>query len=50
MTEGYRYEIECVVCDTVCQVETPFDDDEPLFCPMCGTETEVTYLGDSDQV
>lgn len=48
MTEQFYYEMECVVCDTVVKLICNYEDDEPIHCPMCGTEAEVTYLGDSD--
>ena len=46
--EQYIWEIECAVCDSITKVACPYDDEEPLHCPMCGEEAEVTYLGDSD--
>ena len=48
METPYIYEVECPVCDSICKVAVPFDDDRPMNCPMCGEEGEVTFLGDSD--
>jgi hypothetical protein len=46
--ESYIFELECAICDNITRVVCNYDDDSPLFCPMCGEEAEVEYLGDSD--
>jgi rRNA maturation endonuclease Nob1 len=48
MMEQYIYQLECVVCDCISKVVASYDDETPEFCPMCGSEAEVEYLGDSD--
>lgn len=50
MMEQYIYELECVVCDSICKVICSYEDEKPEFCPMCGSEAEVEYLGDSDVI
>jgi|DEB0MinimDraft_6_1074348.scaffolds.fasta_scaffold00194_18 hypothetical protein len=47
MMESYIYQVECVICDGITKVVCSYDDDEPLYCPLCGEEAEVEYLGDS---
>lgn len=31
------YEIECVVCESVVEVIVHDSEEEPEYCPMCGT-------------
>ena len=34
------YEIECAVCETICEVIADENDQQPAFCPMCGSPIE----------
>lgn len=46
--EVIHYEIICHLCDSVTRVAVYENEEEPLHCPMCGTEVEADYVGDSD--
>lgn len=46
--EKYYYEMECYVCDSITRIVVIDEDEHPNFCPMCASDAEVKFLGDSD--
>lgn len=32
------YELECEVCDSITEVVVYDNDEEPQYCPMCGSQ------------
>ena len=38
----YEYEIACFVCDSEVDVKVYNDQEQPLFCPMCGEQASVS--------
>ena len=40
MSDRDSYEIECDVCESVCEVLAEEGEQEPSFCPMCGSPIE----------
>ena len=49
METPYIYEVECPVCDSICKVAVPYDDDRPLCCPMCGEEVEYEKFEEEEE-
>jgi DNA-directed RNA polymerase subunit RPC12/RpoP len=39
--EGDIFELFCVVCQTETEVSVVDSDEEPIYCPMCGSEIEI---------
>jgi len=43
-----EFEVYCAVCETYTNVFVMDCDEEPAFCPMCGTEADVREMGGED--
>jgi len=41
-----EYQIICHVCESDTHVIVDIDDQEPLYCPMCGSEAKIIELED----
>jgi rRNA maturation endonuclease Nob1 len=40
MGDTITYSIECDVCESVCEVVADENEQQPAFCPMCGSPIE----------
>jgi predicted RNA-binding Zn-ribbon protein involved in translation (DUF1610 family) len=38
--EDETFHMDCFVCETKSEVTVLNSDEQPFFCPMCGTEME----------
>lgn len=42
----FCYTTECSMCESSVTVFVADEDELPIFCPMCGSETEYTAVED----
>jgi endogenous inhibitor of DNA gyrase (YacG/DUF329 family) len=42
------YNIDCPICDIHTDVTVAYDDDQPRFCPMCGSDVEAEFESEED--
>ena len=45
-----EYLIECPICDIQTTVEVTYDDDQPRFCAMCGSDVDAELQSEEDQL
>jgi rRNA maturation endonuclease Nob1 len=41
MMDEVSYEIDCAVCEVVSEVVVKDNQEEPAYCPMCGSPVEI---------
>jgi rubrerythrin len=49
VTDAFKYVNDCPICDIETTIIVHEDDDPPAHCPMCGSDSNLVQLKDSDE-